>query len=53
MNAQLTSAAFDTEAEQSLQQAMILVTIAPVIVMFLALQRFYVSALSGPARRLG
>jgi len=45
--------AFDTEAEQSLQQAMILVTIAPVIVMFLALQRFYVSALSGPARRLG
>ena len=43
--------AFDTEAEQSLQQAMILVTILPVIVMFLLLQRFYVSAVAGPSRR--
>jgi multiple sugar transport system permease protein len=45
--------AFDTEAQQSLQQAMILVTIAPVIVVFLALQRFYVSAVAGPSRRAG
>lgn len=43
--------AFDTESQLSLQQAMILVTIAPVIIAFLLLQRFYVSALTGtPAR---
>lgn len=45
--------AFDTESQLSLQQAMILVTIAPVIVAFLMLQRFYVSALTGTARRVG
>ncbi|WP_182084018.1 carbohydrate ABC transporter permease [Aureimonas sp. ME7] len=45
--------AFDTEAQLSLQQAMILVTIAPVIAAFLFLQRFYVSAVNGPSRRMG
>lgn len=45
--------AFDTEAQQSLQQAMILVTILPVIAVFLVLQRFYVSAVASPSRRAG
>lgn len=43
--------AFDTEARQSLQQAMILVTIVPVILVFLLLQRFYVNAVTGSSRR--
>lgn len=43
----LIRGAFDTEQEQSLQQAAILITILPVAVLFLSLQRLYARSLGG------
>lgn len=42
---------FMNEREQSLQQAAIAITILPVVVLFLALQRFYVRSLSARSRQ--
>ena len=46
----LLRGSFDSEREYSLQQAAILITIAPVALLFLLLQRFYVRSLSGAAK---
>jgi multiple sugar transport system permease protein len=46
----LMRGAFENEREQSLQQAAIVITVLPTIVLFLALQRFYVRSLSGGFR---
>lgn len=47
----LLRGSFDSEREYSLQQAAILITIAPVAALFLLLQRFYVRSLAGGATR--
>ena len=42
----LIQGAFDNEREKSLQQAATLITILPVVVLFIALQRFYARAMA-------
>ncbi|WP_152047663.1 carbohydrate ABC transporter permease [Aureimonas psammosilenae] len=47
----LIRGAFENEQDQSLQQAATLVTVLPVVILFLALQRFYVRSLSSGLKR--
>ena len=49
----LIHGAFENEREKSLQQAAIIITILPVVVLFLALQRFYARSISGGMSRTG